>query len=74
MAAKLLTDTFQYQDGEHVQHIASHALTVYTHIWRAQHGFTWCAGPLPAAAANNPSSHFSPGSVSTVRPFTALLL
>lgn len=72
-AAKLLTGTFQNRDGEHVQCIASHTLTVYTHMG-GLHGFTWSAGPTPAAAANNPSSHFSPGSVSTVHPFTALLL
>lgn len=74
-AAKLLTGTFQYRDGEHVQYIASHTGThaVYTHL-ESLHGFTWRAGAQPAAAANNPSSHFSPGSVLTVHPFTALLV
>ena len=52
--------------------ILTYALTVYTHL-EGLHGFTRCAGPQPAAAAAKiPSLHFSPGSVSTVHPFTAL--
>lgn len=46
---------------------------VHTHL-ESLHGFTWRAGAQPAAAAKNPSSHFSVGSLSTVHPFAALLL
>ena len=81
-AVKLLTGTFQerwrkctiYSFVHTHTHTHTHTRTycIHTHL-EGLHGFTWSAGPQPAAAANNPSSHFSPGSVSTVHPFTALL-
>ena len=79
---KLLTGTFHerwrkctiYSFTPTHTHTHTHTCTycIHTHL-EGLHGFTWSAGPQPAAAANNPSSHFSPGSVSTVHPFTALL-
>lgn len=54
-------------------HTSLCARPIYTHL-EGLHGFTWMAGTQPRAAANNPSSHFSPGSVSAVHLFTALPL